>query len=200
MLNQLQYCEERGIPLALIIGESELQAGIVKVRLVEKREEFEYKRSELVSAIKEKLTELQNEASFWDDQDGAQRVLREIKGLRRIVDPVRRSDTALEEVDLLVEMGADDPEEVFEELERTVKAIESDVDQLEGLGNAVYKIGSDDATNPPLVRYVARLGKPILLSTGMCTMDDSIQDLLNKGLITRETAAFYAEDTNRFQN
>ncbi len=25
MLNQLQYCEETGIPLAVVIGESELQ-------------------------------------------------------------------------------------------------------------------------------------------------------------------------------
>ena len=32
MLNQLQYCEENGIPLAVIIGESELQKGVVKVR------------------------------------------------------------------------------------------------------------------------------------------------------------------------
>lgn len=50
---------------------------------------------------------------------------------------------------------------------------QSDVDQLEELGNAVYKIGSDDASNLPLLRYVARLGKPILLSTGMCTMEET---------------------------
>ena len=60
----------------------------------------------------------------------------------------------------------------------------------------------------PAVGNLIREGKtfqlPSVLQTGksrgMCTMDDSIQDLLNKGLITRETAAFYAEDTNRFQN
>lgn len=39
LLVQLQYCEERGIPLAIIIGESELQKGIVKVRKVVSREE-----------------------------------------------------------------------------------------------------------------------------------------------------------------
>merc|ERR1719309_1608087 len=31
MLSQLQYCEEQGIPLAVVIGESELAAGIVKL-------------------------------------------------------------------------------------------------------------------------------------------------------------------------
>ena len=47
---------------------------------------------------------------------------------------------------------------------------QSDVEVLESLGNSVYKIGSDDAVNLPLLRDVAQLQKPILLSTGMCTM------------------------------
>ena len=47
---------------------------------------------------------------------------------------------------------------------------QTDVDLLEKLGNSVYKIGSDDAVNLPLLRYIAQLQKPILLSTGMCTM------------------------------
>ena len=55
MLSQLQYCEENGIPLAVIIGESELAKGIVKLRVVETREEVEVKREEMATAIKEKL-------------------------------------------------------------------------------------------------------------------------------------------------
>ena len=51
MLNQLQYCEDNGIPLAVIIGESELQKGIVKLRDIETREEFEVKRSDLIQEI-----------------------------------------------------------------------------------------------------------------------------------------------------
>jgi N,N'-diacetyllegionaminate synthase len=47
---------------------------------------------------------------------------------------------------------------------------QSDVEALESLGNCIYKIGSDDAVNLPLLREVARLQKPILLSTGMCTL------------------------------
>jgi N-acetylneuraminate synthase len=49
---------------------------------------------------------------------------------------------------------------------------QTDVDVLAELGNPVYKIGSDDAVNLPLLRHVARLQKPILLSTGMCTLAD----------------------------
>ncbi|MFN0057046.1 MAG: type IV pilus twitching motility protein PilT [Planctomycetota bacterium] len=36
-------------------------------------------------------------------------------------------------------------------------------------------------------------------SKGMTTMDDSIEELLNKGLITRDEAIFRAEDSNRFK-
>lgn len=58
MLNQLQYCEETGIPLAVIIGESELQKGIVKLRVIETREETEIPRNELVQILKSKIAEL----------------------------------------------------------------------------------------------------------------------------------------------
>ncbi|MGO9173604.1 MAG: N-acetylneuraminate synthase family protein [Rhodomicrobium sp.] len=49
---------------------------------------------------------------------------------------------------------------------------ETDVDFLEACGVGAHKIGSDDAVNLPFLRYVACKGKPIFLSTGMCTMQD----------------------------
>lgn len=49
---------------------------------------------------------------------------------------------------------------------------ESDVEMLERLGAGAYKIGSDDASNLPFLRYVAAIGKPVMLSTGMCTLDE----------------------------
>ena len=58
MLTQLQYCEENRIPLAVIIGESELERGVVKLRVIESREEAEVSRGDLASAIKTKLNEL----------------------------------------------------------------------------------------------------------------------------------------------
>jgi len=56
MLNQLQYCEENGIPLAVVIGESELEKGVVKLRSIATREEVEVGRGELVSIIRSKLS------------------------------------------------------------------------------------------------------------------------------------------------
>lgn len=48
----------------------------------------------------------------------------------------------------------------------------TDVDLLEACGAGAHKIGSDDAANLPFLRYVARTGKPMLLSTGMCTLQE----------------------------
>eukprot|EP00088_Acartia_fossae_P037198 TRINITY_DN3835_c1_g1_i1.p1 TRINITY_DN3835_c1_g1~~TRINITY_DN3835_c1_g1_i1.p1 ORF type:complete len:508 (-),score=82.20 TRINITY_DN3835_c1_g1_i1:156-1679(-) len=58
MLNQLQFCEDAGVPLAVVIGESEIAAGIVKLRNIATREEVEVKREELISTVKEKLQTL----------------------------------------------------------------------------------------------------------------------------------------------
>lgn len=55
MLNQLQYCEENLIPYAVVIGESELQKGVVKLRNIETREEVEILRENLAEEIKSKL-------------------------------------------------------------------------------------------------------------------------------------------------
>ena len=61
---------------------------------------------------------------------------------------------------------------------------ESDVAMLEDLGVGVHKIGSDDAVNLPFLRHVARLGKPMILSTGMCTLEEvreSVSAILGEG-------------------
>jgi len=39
MLDQLQYCEDKGIPLAAIIGDGELKDGMVKIRDIPTRAE-----------------------------------------------------------------------------------------------------------------------------------------------------------------
>lgn len=54
----------------------------------------------------------------------------------------------------------------------------TDVDMLEELGVRSYKIGADDATNLPLIKYVAQTGKPILLSSGMCTLEE-VKEMVN---------------------
>ena len=44
-------------------------------------------------------------------------------------------------------------------------------DFLETLDVPAYKIGSGEADNLPLIRHIARKGKPVILSTGMQTID-----------------------------
>ena len=46
------------------------------------------------------------------------------------------------------------------------------VDLLEELGVSAYKIASMDLDNLPLLDYIARMGKPIILSTGMGTLGE----------------------------
>ncbi|XP_008192652.2 histidine--tRNA ligase isoform X2 [Tribolium castaneum] len=55
LLVQLQHCEEYGIPLAVILGESEIQRGVVKLREVKSRNEVEVPRTQLADEIRKML-------------------------------------------------------------------------------------------------------------------------------------------------
>ncbi|VDD83511.1 unnamed protein product [Mesocestoides corti] len=61
LLDQLQYCENTGIPLAVLIGDSELQRGVVKLRRINARNEREVARSELPAEIRRELAMLRKE-------------------------------------------------------------------------------------------------------------------------------------------
>lgn len=49
---------------------------------------------------------------------------------------------------------------------------EEAVDFLDKLGVPAFKVASGELTNLPLIRYMARKGKPMIVSTGAATMDE----------------------------
>jgi N-acetylneuraminate synthase len=49
---------------------------------------------------------------------------------------------------------------------------EQAVDLLEGLGVLQYKVASGEVTNLPMLQKIARLGKPVLLSSGMSSWEE----------------------------
>ena len=54
----------------------------------------------------------------------------------------------------------------------TTPSHKTDVEMLEKIGCERYKVGSDDLSNLPFLRYLAQTKKPIVLATGMGTMKD----------------------------
>lgn len=72
-------------------------------------------------------------------------------------------------------------------------------DLLEELGMAFYKIASADLTNTPLLRHVARFGKPMIVSTGGATLEDvdrAVETVLpiNPQLCVMQCTAAYPAD------
>ena len=65
------------------------------------------------------------------------------------------------------------------------------VDLLEELGVPAFKIGSGEMTNLPMIRHVARLSartrKPVIVSTGMSTMEEIAETV---AVMKRERARF----------
>jgi len=59
-----------------------------------------------------------------------------------------------------------------------------DVELLERIGVPAYKIGADDLTNLPFLKYVARKKLPMIVSTGMATMaevNEAVSTILAAG-------------------
>lgn len=52
---------------------------------------------------------------------------------------------------------------------------QTDVELLERLGVPLYKVGSDDCTNLPFLKYIAEIGKPMFVSTGMANLAEVVE-------------------------
>ena len=61
-------------------------------------------------------------------------------------------------------------------------------DFLDGIGVPAYKIGSGEADNLPLIRHIANFGKPVIMSTGM----QSIETIRAPVQILEESGVEYA--------
>jgi N,N'-diacetyllegionaminate synthase len=67
---------------------------------------------------------------------------------------------------------------------------------LEKIGIEAYKIASTDTTNLPFLIKVAKTGKPMILSTGMCYLDEVRKSLeaiheYNKDVVLLQCTANY---------
>ena len=73
----------------------------------------------------------------------------------------------------------------------------NDVDFLEELGVCAFKVGSDDLTNYPFLKYIAKKGLPMFVSTGMSTLGEievavnTIKDTGNEDLILMHCTVGY---------
>ena len=57
---------------------------------------------------------------------------------------------------------------------------------LNDLGVTVFKIGSSDTNNFPLLQKIARFGKPLLISTGMSSWEDVDETVVSLAGITKD--------------
>jgi len=99
-------------------------------------------------------------------------------------------EETLDEMFNRLAMSFDDQKELFNYARKVGIEIFStpfdfdSVDFLEKLEVSVYKIASFDLVNLPLIKYVAKTGKPIILSTGMSTLgqiEEAIAVVKEKG-------------------
>ena len=76
------------------------------------------------------------------------------------------------------------------------------VDFLESLNNPIYKIASFEITDIPLIDYISKKGKPIIISTGIASLEDinlairTIRDNNNSNIALLKCTSSYPAPLN----
>lgn len=69
-------------------------------------------------------------AGFWDNQESAQEVVAELKGLKSVLGPMEEAISLVDDLDALQEMAAEDPS-IADDVEVEIKKLEKLLDDLE---------------------------------------------------------------------
>ncbi|MCB9914201.1 MAG: peptide chain release factor 2 [Planctomycetes bacterium] len=78
------------------------------------------------------IAQAENEPGFWTDQERAQKMMGERRAAKGVVDPIDEVDGALEELELLGEMAADEGEElVLDDAQAALETIEKGIEALD---------------------------------------------------------------------
>ena len=85
---------------------------------------------------------------FWNDREAAQKLMDEGSGIRRKLDPIQSGDRKIDDMEVMIELGAEEPEEaqasIQADLLQDVRSLRVELDQLE---LSSFLTGPHDANN-----------------------------------------------------
>ncbi|MEC7199129.1 MAG: peptide chain release factor 2 [Verrucomicrobiales bacterium] len=124
----------------------------IKEDLVALREKMSHLRRFLdEDRLKKRLVELEAQMSredFWNDREAAQKLMDEGSGIRRKLDPIQSGDRKIDDMEVMIELGAEEPEEaqasIQADLLQDVRSLRVELDQLE---LSSFLTGPHDANN-----------------------------------------------------
>ncbi|MGB1052146.1 MAG: peptide chain release factor 2 [Limisphaerales bacterium] len=124
----------------------------IKEDLVALREKMSHLRRFLdEDRLKKRLVELEAQMSredFWNDREAAQKLMDEGSGIRRKLDPIQSGDRKIDDMEVMIELGAEEPEEaqasIQADLLQDVRSLRVELEQLE---LSSFLTGPHDANN-----------------------------------------------------
>ncbi|MEW5894995.1 MAG: peptide chain release factor 2 [Candidatus Omnitrophota bacterium] len=111
----------------MIQDEIKIKSAAFKKRLVQLRKFLDIAEK---SVEIERLQEQMNSSDFWSNQETANKTVKELKGLRTIVEPFQHLERRIEDLDELADICSEDPESV-EEVKEELFSLEPELYGLE---------------------------------------------------------------------